>query len=557
MVEIEKYIVTFAHPHMRCLVFFFSILSSTVLSAQSLQETLRSVNSSYDEQNPVLSPDGMSLYFTVGNHPSNIGGKKDPGDIWISRKEGSQWSAPVHGGSLLNDRTYNGVAGFSADGQQIFLHSHYSATQAPAKTQGISVSRNNGSGWTRPENITIPFFMNKSGILCGALSADNSVFVFSAESYGTYGVDDIYVTLKQQGKWTEPKNLGNVINTQFQELSPSLSDDKRTLYFSSNGRKGMGSFDIYLTTRLDETWTNWSAPVNLGAQVNTEGRELFYHHYPTTGFAFFTTTKSSDGYGDIRLYAPAPAQSAPLNDSLITASAKGDEQEMVASPLLEQKVGPEANSEIIATEQITETAGQVKVYGKITNAKTGEVIPAKISFEGADLAPVATLSNASGYVVGVPTSRYTIRIEANGYISTLEKLDINALDMRDLEMNFKLQPVELGTTVNLKNVLFVQAKTDILPESFPELDLVVNFLKENPSVKIELMGHTDGRGVHADNVRLSQQRVNRVKEYLVSKGIESRRISGKGFGGSKPIASNDTEESRRMNRRVEFVIKKF
>jgi OmpA-OmpF porin, OOP family len=129
--------------------------------------------------------------------------------------------------------------------------------------------------------------------------------------------------------------------------------------------------------------------------------------------------------------------------------------------------------------------------------------------------------------------------------------------MRDLEMNFSLQPVELGTTVNLKNVLFAQAKTDILPESYPELDLVVGFLKENPNVTIELMGHTDGRGVHADNVRLSQQRVNKVKEYLVSKGIDSRRISGKGFGGSKPIASNDTEESRRMNRRVEFVIRKF
>jgi outer membrane protein OmpA-like peptidoglycan-associated protein len=139
----------------------------------------------------------------------------------------------------------------------------------------------------------------------------------------------------------------------------------------------------------------------------------------------------------------------------------------------------------------------------------------------------------------------------------MENLDINSADMRELEMNFRLQPVEIGTTVNLKNVLFMQAKTDILPESFPELDLVVSFLKENPKVRIELMGHTDGRGVHADNVKLSLQRVNKVKDYLVSKGIDSRRISGKGFGGSKPIASNDTEESRKMNRRVEFVIKKL
>jgi outer membrane protein OmpA-like peptidoglycan-associated protein len=111
--------------------------------------------------------------------------------------------------------------------------------------------------------------------------------------------------------------------------------------------------------------------------------------------------------------------------------------------------------------------------------------------------------------------------------------------------------------VNLKNVLFAQTKADILPESFPELDLVVHFLQTNPNVRIELSGHTDNRGIHGDNVKLSLQRVNKVKDYLVSKGVESRRITGKGYGGTKPIASNDSEESRKMNRRVEFTIKRF
>jgi outer membrane protein OmpA-like peptidoglycan-associated protein len=124
-------------------------------------------------------------------------------------------------------------------------------------------------------------------------------------------------------------------------------------------------------------------------------------------------------------------------------------------------------------------------------------------------------------------------------------------------MNFHLQPVEIGTTVNLKNVLFVQTKTELLPESYDELDLVVSFLKNNPNVKIELSGHTDNRGVHSDNVRLSQERVNAVKRYLVSKGVDGKRVTGKGYGGTKPIASNDTEENRQMNRRVEFTIKKY
>ena len=539
---------------MRLCVFIFSLISPMLL-AQEMQESVRAVNSGYDELNPVLSPDGKTLYFTVGNHPSNVGGKKDAGDIWFSRREDAQWSAPVHGGALLNDRAYNAVAGFSPDGSQLFLHGHYGSSGVPARTQGISVSRYNGSGWLKPENITIPYFLNKSAILCGALSVDNSVFVFSAESYGTLGVDDIYVSLKQNGKWTEPKNLGSAINTQFQELSPSISDDNRTLFFSSNGRKGMGSFDIYSATRLDDSWTSWSTPQNLGPKVNTPGRELFYRFYAAPGYALFTTTTSSDGYGDIRIGAPDPV--FPARDTIIFASVHNPHKKDTSSPVVaDQTLPTEANADKTIPEKISPRTA-VRVYGRITNAKTGEAIPARISFEGPDMDKLIAMADSNGYSIDVASSQYTVRIEYNGYISSLEKLDINVLEMRDLEMHFKLQPVEVGTTVNLKNVLFAQAKTDILPESYPELDLVVNFLKENQKVKIELMGHTDGRGVHADNVRLSQQRANKVKEYLVSKGIDGKRITGKGFGGTRPIASNDTEESRRMNRRVEFVIKKF
>lgn len=537
---------------MRLLVFLFLVISST-LFAQGVKNPFQGVNSPYDEQNPVLSPDGTTLFFTIGNHPQNIGGQKDPGDIWFARREGADWSQPVHGGKLINDRGYNGIAGFSPDASSMFLVSHYGPSEAKAKTQGIAVSRQTGGGWSRPDNITIPYFLNKSGILSGTMSADETVFVFSAESYGTFGVEDIYVTVKTNGKWSEPRNLGGVINTQFQELSPSISDDNRTLFFSSNGRKGSGSFDVYSSTRQDETWTNWSSPENLGPNINTEGRELFYRFYPAQEFALFTTTKSSDGYGDIRV--SGVQKILPLPDSAVYASAqtqqKTDDPVVVSAPVLK----PDTNEEKVTEEE--PVAGDARVHGRITNAKTGESIQASISFEGPGQRPLNTTSGEDGYTIALPSSAYTIRIEANGYISSLEKLDINALEMRNLEMDFALQPVEIGTTVNLKNVLFEQAKTDILPESYPELDLVVNFLKENPTVRIELLGHTDGRGVHADNVRLSQQRVNKVKAYLVSKGIEGRRISGKGFGGSRPIASNDTEETRRMNRRVEFVIRKF
>lgn len=532
------------------LLVFLSCVSSVFMAgrAQHAREELQPVNSPYDEQNPVLSPDGQALFFTVGNHPSNIAGKKDPGDIWFSRRLSNGWSAPEHGGAHLNDRGYNAVVGFSPDGRQMFLHGHYSGNAAPARTQGISVTRLDNGKWSRPENINIPYFMNKSGTASGALSVDNSVFVFSADSYGTHGVEDLYVSLWKNGEWSAPKNLGGGINTHFQEVSPWLSDDLKTLYFSSNGRKGNGSFDVYSATRLDDTWMNWSVPENIGAGVNTEGRELYYRYYPFAGFALFTTTKSSDGYGDLRI--DAPPEVPPLRDTVIYASLDQEVKNKVVAP------ADEGADRIAVGGPAAEKPAVVRVYGRILNARTGEPIPARIAFEGPDQSPISVVANEDGYSVEVPSAEYAVRIQAAGYVGALERLGVDTAVLSNVEMNFRLQPAEVGTTVNLKNVLFAQAKTDILPESYPELDLVVDFLTENPKVKIELMGHTDGRGVHADNVRLSQQRVDKVKEYLVSKGIEPRRISGKGYGGSRPIASNDTEETRRMNRRVEFVIRK-
>lgn len=543
---------------MRLFFSFVLIGLTSSLPAQVLNsDSFRTVNSFFDEQNPIISPDGQTLFFTVGNHPSNVGGKRDPGDIWFSRLLDGQWSEPIHAGSLLNDRAYNAVAGFSDNGQQLFLHGHYDPSGERARTQGISISTNTGNGWSRPANISIPYYQNKSGLLCGTISQDGGVFVFSADTYGSHGVDDIYVSFNESGKWTEPKNLGATINTQFQELSPSLSADGKTLYFSSNGLKGNGSFDIFSASRLDDSWTNWSTPKNLGPEINSPGRELYYRPTKSPDAAIFTSTINSDGYGDIKFYrSPEPP--------VITVATVDPPKDTVTNDPIVKISPPQVDTVMDFVEVPREKSDELtpvntlKVYGKVTNAKTGENIPATVSFVGPAQPGLIAQSSNGGYTIEIPsTQEYTVSIEAKGYVSTMEKLNVNTYEMKELEMNFSLQPVALGTTVNLKNVLFAQTKADILPESYPELDLVVHFLQTNPNVRIELSGHTDNRGVHSDNVKLSLQRVNKVKEYLVTKGVESKRITGKGYGGTKPIASNDTEESRKMNRRVEFTIKRF
>lgn len=526
---------------MRFIFFAVLMLSTFFVHAQSLTpDSFKQLNTPYDELNPVLSPDGKSQYITIANHPQNTGGKKDPGDIWVSvLLDNNEWSAPVHAGPVLNDNGYNAVAGFSSDGRQMFLLGHYGSADNPARTQGISVSRNTGNGWSKPENISIPYFQNKSAMLSGYILPDQSAFVFSAETYGTRGVEDIYVSVKNaNGTWSEPKNLGSTINTRFQELSPSLSDDGKTLYFSTNGGKGVGSFDVYSATRLDDTWMNWSQPVNLGTVVNSEGRELFYRPYEQLGFALYTSTKNSDGYGDVRIHISG--EPTPKRDSLPT------------QPVIDTV------TRIVEVQREPNPDKRVRIYGKVTNARTGETVAASLAFSSPSTEQTSRTTTQEGFTVTVPsTEQYTVKIEAPGYISALEKLDIQTYEMRDLEMNFKLQPVEVGATVNLRDVLFEQGKTLMLPQSYPELDLVVTFLKNNPKVKIELSGHTDNRGIPGQNVKLSQARVEKVKSYLVSKGIAKNRITGKGYGGSKPIASNDDEETRALNRRVEFTIVKY
>lgn len=515
---------------------FLLVFTSSLISAQDIQEALPGVNGSYDEKSPVISPDGKLLYFTISNHPQNVGGIRDLGDIWYSEFDGLQWSTPVHAGTTLNSRDYNAVAGFSDDGLWLYLLSHYDASGNSAKTQGISVSRKSSGSWSKPENISIPYFQNKSSFLSGSVLMDGSLFVYAAETYGSR-VEDIYMTRKgSDGKWSAPINLGSKINTQFQELSPWMSKDGKVLYFSSNGRPGCRSFDVFSVNRLDDTWGNWSDPKSVDTDINSEGRELFFRQYPSLGFSMYTSTKNSDGYGEIKIYRP----DVPFEDSVVVA-------EVVQDTVIKIE-------EIIRQETSDKT---IKIYGTVTNAKTGEVLNAKLSFEATDTLITADASTGKYSILIGSTRSYSIKIDAPGFVNNLEKLDLNTYEMKELEMNFKLQPIEVGTTVTLKNVLFIQSKPELLPESYPELNVVVQFMKDNPHVEIELSGHTDSRGSFRQLMTLSQQRVNRVKSYLVSKGISSKRIVGKGYGGSKPIASNDTEETRMLNRRVEFTIKKL
>jgi OmpA-OmpF porin, OOP family len=506
-------------------IMLFVLLNTTLANAQ--------YNSAFDEQQPVLSADGNELFFTVANHPLNVSGVRDKGDVWVSRKEDGRWQKPAPVPGLVNNAGYNAVLGFSEDGNNMFLYGHYTVQGDVAGSQGISVSTRNGGTWSLPRNETIPYFINKNIATGGSVSANKKIFVFSAEgrSHDSFGHEDIYVSFNHDGVWTEPLNLGKTINSSFQEMSPYFDSSNNVLYFSSNKPGGMGSFDVYQSQRLDDSWQRWSPAQPVGATVNSEGRELYFRLIPQ-GYQY-TSTKNSDGYGDINEHR----SNSPKPTDIIVSQNSITEATIPIKKNIEGDINPMT----------------VTVSGRVTNARTGAGVVAKIILKPTDQEPIFSDVNGQFQLVCPSGLPYTIQASATGFLNYEEPL--TAMNNGGaIDYAIQLQPVAVGVSVNLKHVLFRKSSAELLPESFDELNRVVEFLQQNPTVEIELTGHTDNAGNASLNKALSLDRVNRVKYYLVERGVDAKRVSGVGYGGKKPIASNKTDEGRQQNRRVEFKI---
>ncbi len=517
-----------------CLLFF---IHSDYLLAQNREFMVvplsDSINSEYDEQAPVLSPDGNILYFTRSKHPLNIGGRKDPGDIWFSIKDPEgKWSKPENMGEPWNNSQYNALIGM--DGNAFYLIGHYIPDDKKPKTKGISVSYYSNGRWTFPEPLDVPFFSNISDHQSACLSYDGNLMIHSIESYNGRGAEDLYVSFKKaDGSWTDVKNLGSMINTGYQEKTPFLAADNETLIFSSNGHGGEGSMDLFMSKRLDDSWSNWSLPVNLGSLINTNGRELYYFVLPGSDEGIFCSTLNSDGYGDIKYYKLKP--------------------EEVIEPLEEIIIAEDTTiQEFVAEDDV------LVFKGKVFNADDNEPLAANFSIflpDEKEIAKITADSLTGEYQIDFASKNdFIVRVGAKGFMNVEEKIHLNDSGQSLILKNYYLEPLEVGKIFKLNNVLFHRATADLVDSAFVELDNVYRMMMDNPDIHIELSGHTDNQGNARKNVELSQARVEVVKEYLISQGVQPDRIAGTGYGGSRPIASNRSEETRRLNRRVEFKV---
>ncbi|GAB3897686.1 OmpA family protein [Spirosoma agri] len=517
---------------------------STAASPNPKVENLGNlVNSEYNEINPMISPDGKTLYFARISHPNNTHGTKGSQDIWYSDLDvaSNKWGPARRMGFPLNKDEYNCAYSITPDGNTMLIKGQY--VNGNYETRGFSLSKRTASGWSPPQKMDIPNYVNmsKGQFDCGFMSADGKVLLMAFSEKKNSKEDDIYVSFRQKdGSWTKPMDLGVEINTKFTETTPFLAPDGATLYFSSNREGGLGSNDIYVAKRVDKTWKHWTKPVNLGSDVNTEGYDAYYTVAASGDYAYLTTFKNTLGKGDIIRVKLSDDQPSNQPGKL---GGGGDE---VAGKGTTTRPDPVA-----------------LISGKVIDQKTGKPIEARIVYQtlpdGAEAGEATSDPVTGEYKIVLPYGqKYSMRAIAKDFIAEGDNVDLTQTkgfqEIKGKDLN--LIPIEAGRSVPLNNIFFDVGKAELRPESNPELDRLVNTFNETPKLVIEVQGHTDNTGSKEINAKLSQDRADAVREYFISKGIEPDRVASKGFGEAKPIATNDTDQGRQKNRRVEFVILK-
>jgi len=478
----------------------------------------KSINSEYSEYVPVISQDGKTLYLFVLADPGNIG----EGDIWYSTKLSDiSWSPRKNIGKPLNNEASNFVISISPDNNTLFLSRKYKVKgrNVVDNGKGFSISKRLRVGWSNPTEVVVENFKNKNkyGEFC--MSADQKTLIHAIQTTDSYGDQDLYVSFrKENGTWTSPKNLGKAVNTERAENSPFLASDGVTLYFSTNGRPGYGKNDIFMARRLDDSWTNWSEPENLGPSVNTKDMDMYFTIPASGEYAYLVSGENSFGGGDIwKMKLPEAVKPSPV----------------------------------------------VLVYGKVLNSATKEGVEADITYRLLKTDEEVGIANSDpkdgSYKIILPAGKvYSFMAKKENIYTESQNIDLTTIKKyTEIERNLYLTPIQVGSTVRMNNLFFVTGKTEINKMSYPELARLITLLKKHKKMEVEIAGHTDNVGSDKVNDKLSLERANAVRDYIIKNGVEGERLKAKGYGKTKPVVSNKTGEGRKKNRRVDFTIFKL
>lgn len=405
---------------------------------------------------PVLSPDGNLLWFAGCGWPGGMGSC----DLYLSEYKNGKWTQPVIAGAEINSAAWE----------------------------------------SQP-----------------AISADGMILIFSSNRPGGIGGSDLYRSVRlPDGQWSRPVNLGPLINTQDNEMSPFFHPDGRTLYFSSNGHPGMGGYDLFMT-KLDDAG-RWTRPQNLGVPLNSAEDELniIVDAYGRNGWV---AARKKGGFGGYDIYEFTMPE--------------------------ELKPRPLRTVKILVTD--AETAQPVPALVSVNSLSDGSLL-----FEG------KCRDTDGQLLLPLPLeAKFSLFAGSEGYLYFSDNFDFSADSVSTLlTLEVKLIPALVGNKLIINNIYFAFNSAELLPDSYPALRHLLAFMTQNPQLQIEISGHTDNVGSAPINQRLSLQRAEAVSKWLMENGINENRIVARGYGATRPLGTNNDEQGRAMNRRTEVKILK-
>ena len=479
---------------------------------------LEQINSISHDYTPQVSPTGSRLYFTSvrkggfdridDSTRANYYGE----DIYFASLDSNSWSTPQLLPPPINSMDDDFGSAFTGDGQtMVYVRC---GDKEGIGSCDLYITQLVGTEWSEPQNMG-NVVNSEEWDSQPTISSDGNRIIFTSARKGGYGGSDLYMTEKNHlGEWGVPQNLGSTVNTPLNDNSPYLAPDGKTLYYATNGHPGLGGSDIFYSL-FDNG--KWSKPINLGAPINSEGDDTNFS-ISAEGIGYFASSRvNSDNYDIYQVELPDYLKPKP------TVVIQG----------------------IVSNSNTSEPVGAVVL---IEDMNTGELIAVNKS------------NSASGeYLVVLPAGRdYSVSANSEGFFFYSQSFEIpKDTSYQEITMDIALEPIEKGTKVVLNNIFFESGRAGLKAISYVELNKAVDLLKKNPTMVIEIGGHTDDVGSDELNLKLSQERANAVMEYMVLAGIEQARLQAKGYGETQPIADNATAEGKAKNRRTEFEIMEF
>lgn len=484
------------------------------------------VNSKYDEYFPSITTDDKTfLYTRKVNNEQAYGGFHE--DFYMSQRVNGEWTPSFSMGGDINSILNEGAPTLSADGQlliytacELYGNLNYGPNRKGYGSCDLFYARKIGKRWSKPRNLG-PMVNTGNWESQPSFSSDGKTLYFVRGSRRGAAVNNmnIYKTvLQKDGGWSKPEKLGPNINTAGNESSVLIHPDNQTLYFSSTGHPGMGGEDLFLSRKMPNG--EWGKAENLGYPINTGKDENSLLVSAEGRYAYFASNRAG-GLGGLDLYYFE----------------------------LPEHVRP---------NRVTYAQGMV--YDEVTGD------PLEAQFELIDFETEQTLTSSfsdpqSGeFLVSVPINKnYIVNVSRPGYLFYSETFELKNEEEVDepFLLNIPLTPIKEGASMVLKNIFFNTASYELREESKIELLRFVNLMADNPTMVIEISGHTDSEGSEVDNLALSKNRARSVYQFLIDNGVPEARLSYKGFGESRPIADNDTPEGRQKNRRTEFKVLKI